>query len=136
MEVITFLSLISMDKRNFGGWCASKSSSDELYYLQVDLGRATTVTGVETQSVHYINRWVQSYTLSYSYDSITWYDYKVDGKGKVRLLPNSFIFLHCYSASVDVASLRCSIWRYCDVATTLVQGCDISTYSRYCDHLV
>lgn len=103
-----------MDKRNFGGWCASKSSSDELYYLQVDLGRATTVTGVETQSVHYINRWVQSYTLSYSYDSITWYDYKVDGKGKVRPLPNSFIF--CIATQPRSMLPRYDV-RYGDIAT-------------------
>jgi len=69
-------------ERNYGGWCAYECTGDQVHYLQVDLGKAMTVTGVETQSVYHHNNWVKSYTLSYSYDKISWYDYKVGSKGK------------------------------------------------------
>ena len=78
--------LFSSAERNYGGWCAYECTSDQVNYLQVDLGKAMTVTGVETQSVYEHNNWVESYTLSYSYDNIAWHDYKVLNKGKVGVL--------------------------------------------------
>eukprot|EP00794_Sanderia_malayensis_P007942 gene7942-8797_t len=73
----------SAEDRNFGGWCAYDCQPGQVQYLQVDLGKAKTVTEIETQAVFNQNMWVTSYSLSYSYDGLKWFDRKVSGKGEV-----------------------------------------------------
>ena len=51
-------------------WCAA--TNDNTQYLQVDLGRARTVSRVTTQG-HPVNPfWVTSYGVAYSEDGIFW----------------------------------------------------------------
>ena len=45
-------------------------------WLQFDLGPATQVTGMVTRGQGDRKRYVTSYTMAYSNDSVTWYEYK------------------------------------------------------------
>ena len=45
-------------------------------WLQFDLGPATQVTGMVTRGQGDRKRFVTSYTMAYSNDSVTWYEYK------------------------------------------------------------
>ena len=48
--------------------------------LQVDLGQVKTVTGVATQGDPSSDKWVKTYFISYSYDSLSWLNYKLEFK--------------------------------------------------------
>ena len=45
-------------------------------WLQFDLGPATQVTGMVTRGQGDRKRFVTSYTMAYSNDSVTWHEYK------------------------------------------------------------
>ena len=47
-----------------GAWCVR--TSDAHQWLQIDLGKGTTVTKVATQGRQDHNQWVTSYSISYS----------------------------------------------------------------------
>ncbi|KAL9983324.1 hypothetical protein ACROYT_G005476 [Oculina patagonica] len=51
-------------------WCAEENDNEQ--YLQVDLGRARTVSRVATQGHPVSTFWVTSYGLAYSLDGIFW----------------------------------------------------------------
>ena len=55
-------------------WCISSTTD---LYLQVDLGRVKTVTGVATQGDPSSDKWVKKYFVSYRYVSSSWYWYKL-----------------------------------------------------------
>ena len=44
--------------------------------LQVDLGQVKTVTGVATQGDPSSDKWVKTYSISHSFDTISWQKYK------------------------------------------------------------
>ena len=46
------------------GWFAGKQDAHQ--WLQIDFGEDTQVTAISTQGYYKLNRWVKSYTLSYS----------------------------------------------------------------------
>ena len=46
------------------GWFAGKQDAHQ--WLQIDFGEVTQVTAISTQGYYKLNRWVKSYTLSYS----------------------------------------------------------------------
>ncbi|XP_048581791.1 uncharacterized protein LOC5519041 isoform X1 [Nematostella vectensis] len=72
----------STEKRSLGGWCAEDSDRDP--YLQVDLLRVHTISGLATQGVAgHFAAYAMEYTIEYSYDTFTWYDVKEKGASKV-----------------------------------------------------
>ncbi|XP_048587803.1 EGF-like repeat and discoidin I-like domain-containing protein 3 [Nematostella vectensis] len=62
-------------------WASASQSPEE--YLQIDLGRATTVTKVATQGNPIRYEWTKSYKISYSTDLSTWKLYREGGQEKV-----------------------------------------------------
>ena len=65
-----------------GAWCASRNDGNQ--WLQVYFGRETTVTEVATQGRYDADKWVMSYSLSYSVDGTHWAWYRLaDGHIKV-----------------------------------------------------
>ncbi|KAL9978630.1 hypothetical protein ACROYT_G016167 [Oculina patagonica] len=58
-----------------GAWCAR--SNDGNQWLQVYLGRQTTVTKVVTQGRYDADQWVMSYSLTYSVDGSHWAWYRL-----------------------------------------------------------
>jgi len=65
-----------------GNWCTRTNNGNE--WLQVYLGRETTVTKVATQGKYDSDERVTSYSLSYSVDGSHWAWYRVvDGHIKV-----------------------------------------------------
>ena len=69
-------------------WVARKR--DRNPWLQVDFGNVTIVTGIDTQgrasssSCGECHDWVKNYTVSYSQDNATFYQYRQDGRVKVQ----------------------------------------------------
>jgi len=55
-------------------WCSKVQSNTE--FLQVDLGKMVTLTGIATQGDKTMDKWVKTYTLKYSIDGSVWADYK------------------------------------------------------------
>lgn len=51
-------------------WCAGGNGISE--YLQVDLGKVVTVTGLATQGSPSGTDWVKTYSVSYSNDKRRW----------------------------------------------------------------
>lgn len=45
-------------------------------FWQIDLGNARTITGVATQGDPSSDKWVETYTVSYSYTGHHWTQYK------------------------------------------------------------
>ena len=72
-----------------GAWVARKRDRDP--WLQVDFGNVTIVTEIDTQgrASKYGERhdWVKNYTVSYSQDNATFYQYK--GNGNYTKVENS-----------------------------------------------
>ena len=68
-----------------GSWCGRRN--DPTPWLQIDLLKDLTVTGVATQGRHGRNdQWVTEYKLQYSYDGTNFQYYKEFGRNtdKVR----------------------------------------------------
>ncbi|EDO35608.1 predicted protein [Nematostella vectensis] len=87
-SAITASSFFSDNLRPFNGrlnrpsaWASATRSPGE--YIQVDLGRVTTVTKVATQGNPGYYEWVNSYKISYSSDLSTWQVYREGGQEKV-----------------------------------------------------
>jgi len=68
-------------------WCSVTTSSSE--YVQVDLIRVTTVTGVALQGNPSAEKWVTSFIMSYSYSVNQWYNYTDGQVTKVRRIPGN-----------------------------------------------
>ena len=70
--------------KGMGAWCAL--NDDKNQWLQVDLGRYTTVTRIATQGRSDSSQWVTKYWLQYSDDRVNfhWYKDLVDGSIKVQ----------------------------------------------------
>ena len=64
-----------------GAWFSKVDNNKQ--WLQIDLGRPTTVTKIATQGRQDGSHWVTSYALSYSLTSSYWVQYTVRGKKKV-----------------------------------------------------
>jgi hypothetical protein len=64
-------------------WAPTDSGSSGSW-LQVDLGRLTTVTGIATQGTCYNHiEWAKSYSVSYSTEPNSWTPYEESGNVKV-----------------------------------------------------
>ncbi|KXJ16438.1 Contactin-associated protein-like 5 [Exaiptasia diaphana] len=57
-----------------GSWCAKRNRAGE--WLQVDLGKISTIKGVATQGRYDYNQWVKTYTLQYSNNGKTFKKYQ------------------------------------------------------------
>ena len=66
---------------NAGAWCVLTRDTNQ--WLQIDLGRGTTVTKVATQGRQDHNQWVTSYAISYSPVKSNWVYVMTHGKKKV-----------------------------------------------------
>ena len=64
-----------------GAWCAG--TSDKSQYLQVDLGKEMTLSGVATQGQIDEANWVATYSIQHSKDGTNWKDYKEFGYKEV-----------------------------------------------------
>ena len=60
-----------------GAWCAG--TSDTSQYLQIDLKKEMTVSGVATQGQIDEANWVAKYSIQHSRDGSNWKDYKEFG---------------------------------------------------------
>jgi len=58
-------------------WCSIEQFNAE--YLQVDLGKMVTLTGIATQGDKILRKWVKIFTLKYSVDGSRWNDYREGG---------------------------------------------------------
>ena len=66
-----------------GAWCAL--NNDKNQWLQVDLGRYTTVNYIATQGRSDSSQWVTKYWLQYSDDGVNFLWYKDLGDGSVKV---------------------------------------------------
>ena len=68
-----------------GAW--SSRLLDLKQWLQVDLGRYTSVTGIATQgwNVNWQHDWVTKYRLQYSTDGVNFHFYKEKGDNSVKV---------------------------------------------------
>ncbi|KAL9950767.1 hypothetical protein ACROYT_G043325 [Oculina patagonica] len=71
----------------WGGWCTDKLNKNQ--YLQVDLGRVRSVSGVETQGYMY-DMFVSSYKVNYSTDGLTWQSYKERGDSSSKIFQGNW----------------------------------------------
>lgn len=73
-----------------GSW--TSRTNDVHQWLQVDLGRYTTVTRIATQGRHGTDQWnqyVTAYKLQYSYDGVTFQFYKETQYDSAKVNQNS-----------------------------------------------
>jgi len=70
-------------------WCPKTTSDME--HLQVDFGSVKTVTKVATQGRNYNSQYVKTFSLSFSNDSTTWIDYKVNEQCGVMVCKIDFL---------------------------------------------
>ncbi len=81
-----------------GAWCAK--TLDTIQWIQIDLGRPTTITKVATQGRRdCCDQWVTSYAVSYSLISPYWVYHMNHGQKKVYrvgfVLTHSSVALNC-----------------------------------------
>ena len=69
-------------------WCSKSLPAPQ--YLEADLRKVITVTGIATQGDNEVDKWVTSYAISYGYDKQTWFSY---ASVQVRLHIVSFLSL-------------------------------------------
>ena len=63
-----------------GAWCADKSDTSR--YLQIDLRKEMTLSGISTQGQSDEANWVVKYSLEHSKDGTNWLPFKEFGKTK------------------------------------------------------
>ncbi|XP_068676289.1 uncharacterized protein [Montipora foliosa] len=66
---------------NSGSWVPT--SANAYQWLQVDLGKKTSVTEIKTQGRYNYNQWVTSYRVSYSNDGSNFQTYQENNKDKI-----------------------------------------------------
>ena len=73
-----------------GGWLSKWNDKDQ--FLQVHFGGWRKVTRIAIQGREDENQWVESFSLSYGYDSVSFQDYTEDEVTKVskRMSSNRF----------------------------------------------
>ena len=64
-----------------GAWAAG--ANDKLQWLQVSFGNWTKVAGVAIQGRHTVDQWVESFTISFSFDGLLFKDYQEQAQKKV-----------------------------------------------------
>ena len=64
-----------------GSWIPTSFNTHQ--WLQVDLGKKTSVTEIKTQGRYNYDQWVTSYRVSYSNDGSSFQTYKENNKDKV-----------------------------------------------------
>ena len=69
-----------------GSWVPTRLNRHQ--WLQVDLGKKTWVTDIETQGRYNAHHWVTSYRVSYSNDGSNFQTYKENNKDKVESIEN------------------------------------------------
>ena len=72
-----------------GAWCAL--NNDIYQWLQVDLGKYTTVTRIATQGRSDWNQWVTKYRLQYNEDGVNFHFYKALGQDSAMVRPVSIL---------------------------------------------
>ena len=63
-----------------GAWCADKSDTSR--YLQIDLKKEMTLSGISTQGQSDEANWVVQYSIQHSTDGNTWSPFKEFGRTK------------------------------------------------------
>ena len=77
-----------------GAWVAL--NTDTYQWLQVDLGKYTTVTRIATQGRSDLNQWVTKYRLQNSEDGVNFRLYKALGQDSAKVRPDSLLLDPCY----------------------------------------
>ena len=80
-------------KKKKGAWSSLKN--DIYQWLQVDLGKYTTVTRIATQGRSDLDRWVTKYRLQYSEDGVIFHLYKALGQDSAKVRPVSLLLDPC-----------------------------------------
>lgn len=62
------LHFLSADSGKYGSWAAR--TNDVFQWFQVDFGRWTQITSIDTQGRQDDNQWVKTFSLSFSYDGL------------------------------------------------------------------
>ncbi|CAB4043542.1 Hypothetical predicted protein [Paramuricea clavata] len=77
-------------------------------WLQVDLGKVTTVTGIATQGSCDSKEWVKSYSVSYSNEHNSWTPYEESGNVKVFQANTdaSSIVTHSFKSPIRARYIR------------------------------
>ena len=78
---------------NRGAWVALNRDTSQ--WLQVDLGKYTTVTRIATQGRSDLDRWVTKYRLQYSEDGVIFHLYKALGQDSAKVRPVSLLLDPC-----------------------------------------
>ena len=76
-----------------GAWSAL--NNDIYQWLQVDLGKYTTLTRIATQGRSDFNQWVTKYRLQYSEDGVNFHLYKELGRDSAKVRPVSLLHDPC-----------------------------------------
>ena len=77
-----------------GAW--SSLNNDIYQWLQVDLGKYTTVTRIATQGRSDLNQWVTKYRLQYSEDGVNFHFYKARGQDSAMVRPVNMLLASFY----------------------------------------
>ena len=77
-----------------GAW--SSLNNDIYQWLQVDLGKYTTVTRIATQGRSDLNQWVTKYRLQYSEDGVNFHFYKALGQDSAKVRLGSILLASFY----------------------------------------
>lgn len=83
------LHFLSADSGKYGGWAAR--TNDVFQWFQVDFGRWTQVTAIDTQGRQDDNQWVTNFSLSFSNDGF-FYETVSDPRTKRKKV--KFFILH------------------------------------------
>ena len=82
-----------------GGWAARWNDKNQ--FFQVNFGDWRNVTRVAIQGRQDADQWVESFSLSYGYDSVYFQDYEEEGKKKVSKRVSSIrIIKLCLSSDI------------------------------------
>ena len=76
------LGRLNLEAKAAGTWCVLTRDANQ--WLQIDLGRGTTVTKVATQGRQDADQWVTSYAISYNPVKSNWVYVMTHRKKKVR----------------------------------------------------
>ena len=76
-----------------GAW--SSLNNDIYQWLQVDLGKYTTVTRIATQGRSDLSQWVTNYRLQYSEDGVNFHLYKALAQDSAKVRPVSLLLDPC-----------------------------------------
>lgn len=69
-----------------GAWCADKSDSSK--YLQINLKKEMTLSGISTQGQSDEANWVVKYNIQHSKDGVNWVRFKEFGVNQASFVSN------------------------------------------------